>query len=162
MSPGPDTASKRAKGIYETPKKFRVEKTGEISRNLPLSRFSSLGSKLTCHHVSTGQFRCRICVSQFRCSAMAHFSLVETEACKWPRSSGLAEPCLQTSLCILRSDPSFLAFILPFHKNKPNARLRSVWLCMGFGWTNWNLFYRGLCKYTISTRCTPHSYIGWS
>ena len=25
--------------------------------------------------------------------------------------------------------------------------------------TNWNLFYRGLCKYTISTRCTPHSYI---
>ena len=26
--------------------------------------------------------------------------------------------------------------------------------------TNWNLFYRGLCKYTISTRCTPHSYIG--
>lgn len=26
--------------------------------------------------------------------------------------------------------------------------------------TNWNLFYRGLCKYTMSTRCTPHSYIG--
>ena len=51
-------------------------------------------------------------------------------------------------------------FILPFHKNKPNARLSSVWLCMGFGWTNRNLFYRGLCKYTISTRCTPHSYIG--
>ena len=25
---------------------------------------------------------------------------------------------------------------------------------------NWNLFYRGLCKYTISTRWTPHSYIG--
>ena len=51
MSPSPDTASKRAKGIYETPKKCRVEKTGEISRNLPFSRFSSLGSKLTCHHV---------------------------------------------------------------------------------------------------------------
>ena len=51
-------------------------------------------------------------------------------------------------------------FILPFHKNKPKARLSSVWLCMGFGWTNRNLFYRGLCKYTISTRCTPHSYIG--
>ena len=50
VSPSPDTASKRAKGIYETPKKFRVEKTGEISRNLPFSRFSSSGSKLTCHH----------------------------------------------------------------------------------------------------------------
>ena len=50
MSPSPDTASKRAKGIYETQKKFRVEKSGEISRNLPLSRFSSFGSKLTCHH----------------------------------------------------------------------------------------------------------------
>ena len=46
----PDTASKRAKGIYETPKKCRGEKTGEISRNLPFSRFSSFGSKLTCHH----------------------------------------------------------------------------------------------------------------
>ena len=51
MSPSPDTASKRAKGIYETSKKCRVEKTGEISRNLPFSRFSSSGSKLTCHHV---------------------------------------------------------------------------------------------------------------
>ena len=82
--------------------------------------------------VFTGQFRCRICVIQFRCSAMVHFSLGETGACKWPRSSGLAEPCLQTSLCILRSDPSFFAFILPFHKNKPNARFRSVWLCSLF------------------------------
>ena len=51
----PDTASKGAKGIYETPKKLRVEKTGEISRNLPFSRFSSSGSKLTCHHALTGQ-----------------------------------------------------------------------------------------------------------
>ena len=82
VSPSPDTASKRAKGIYETQKKFRVEKTGEIYRNLPFSRFFSSGSKLTCHHVSTGQFRCRICVIQFRCSAMVHFSLGETEACK--------------------------------------------------------------------------------
>lgn len=32
--------------------------------------------------VFTGQFRCRICVIQFRCSAMVHFSLGETEACK--------------------------------------------------------------------------------
>ena len=39
MSPSPDTTSKGAKGIYETPKKCRVEKTGEISRNLPFSRF---------------------------------------------------------------------------------------------------------------------------
>ena len=57
MSPSPDTASKRAKGIYETPKKFRGEKTGEISRNLPLSRFFVPASKSDTHHVSTGQFR---------------------------------------------------------------------------------------------------------
>ena len=49
----PDTASKRAKGIYETPKKCRVEKTGEISRQItdkdlrtlvlrPLSYFTSI------------------------------------------------------------------------------------------------------------------------
>ena len=38
VSPSPDTASKRAKGIYETPKKCRGEKTGEIFRNLPFSR----------------------------------------------------------------------------------------------------------------------------
>ena len=82
VSPSPDTASKRAKGIYETPKKCRAEKAGEISRNLPFSRFFSSGSKLTCLHVSTGQFRCRICVSQFRCSAKKHFSLGETGACK--------------------------------------------------------------------------------
>ena len=38
VSPSPDTALKRAKGIYETPKKCRVEKTGEIFRNLPFFR----------------------------------------------------------------------------------------------------------------------------
>ena len=38
VSPSPDTASKGAKGIYETPEKFRVKKTGEISRNLPFFR----------------------------------------------------------------------------------------------------------------------------
>jgi len=48
----------KGKGIYETPKKFRGEKTGEISRNLPFSRFSSFGSKLTCHHVMCVRFRC--------------------------------------------------------------------------------------------------------
>ena len=79
VSPSPDTASKRAKGIYETPKKCRVEKTGEISRFLAVwlakRLFPSSGSKLTCHHVFTGQFRCRICVSQFRCNMKVHFSL---------------------------------------------------------------------------------------
>ena len=50
VSPSPDTASKRAKGIYETPRKFRVEKTGEISRNLRFSRFFSSGSILTVRH----------------------------------------------------------------------------------------------------------------
>ena len=38
VSPSPDTASKSAKGIYETPNKFRDEKTGDIFRNLPFSR----------------------------------------------------------------------------------------------------------------------------
>ena len=64
VSPSPDTASKRAKGIYETPKKCRGEKTGEISRNLPFSRFFSLGSKLTCHHGWDGRIRTDECRSQ--------------------------------------------------------------------------------------------------
>ena len=64
VSPSPNTASKRAKGIYETPKKFRVEKTGEISRNLPFSRFSSFGSKLTCHHGRGSWIRTSECRSQ--------------------------------------------------------------------------------------------------
>ena len=68
VSPSPDTASKRTKGIYETPKKCRAEKTGEISRNLPFSRFSSLGSKLTCHHVMCVRFRCKTVCGQFRCT----------------------------------------------------------------------------------------------
>ena len=58
---------------------------GEISRNLPFSRFSSSGSKLTCHHVSTGHFRCQICVIQFRCTRRIDFSRGK---------SGLAKPCV--------------------------------------------------------------------
>ena len=54
----PATGQKTPKCIYKISKKCRVEKTGEISRNLPFSRFSSLGSKLTCHHVSIRRFRC--------------------------------------------------------------------------------------------------------
>ena len=46
----PATGQKTPKCIYKISKNFRVEKTGEISRNLPFSRFSSSGSKLTCHH----------------------------------------------------------------------------------------------------------------
>ena len=46
----PATGQKTPKCIYKISKNFRVEKTGEISRNLPFSRFFSFGSKLTCHH----------------------------------------------------------------------------------------------------------------
>lgn len=47
------------------------------------------------------------------------------------------------------------------NKNLPKSEYGSLLKgCRGS--TNWNLFYRVLCKYTISTRCTPHSYIGWS
>ena len=55
------------------------EKSLEIS---VFFRFFVPASKSDTHHVSTGQFRCRFCVSQFRCRAMAHFSLGETGACK--------------------------------------------------------------------------------
>ena len=46
----PATDRKTPKCIYKNSKNIRVEKSGKISRNLPLSRFSSFGSKLTCHH----------------------------------------------------------------------------------------------------------------
>ena len=59
------------------------EKSLEISRFLAVwlakRLFPSSGSKLTCHHVFTGQFRCRICVSQFRCNMKVHFSLGDDE-----------------------------------------------------------------------------------
>ena len=86
VSPSPDTASKRAKELRKNAGSKKREKYLEISRFLAVwlakRLFPSSGSKLTCHHVSTGHFRCRICVIQFRCSAMVHFSLGETGACK--------------------------------------------------------------------------------
>ena len=36
----------------------------------------------------------------------------------------------------------------------------SQYICQPILWastTNWNLDYKGLCKYTISTNCIPHS-----
>ena len=53
----PATDPKCPKCIYKISKNFRVEKTGEISRNLRFSRFFVPASKSDTHHVSTGQFR---------------------------------------------------------------------------------------------------------
>ena len=51
------TDPKYPKCIYKISKNFRVEKSGEISRNLRFSRFFVPASKSDTHHVSTGQFR---------------------------------------------------------------------------------------------------------
>ena len=72
-------------------KKCRVEKTGEISRNLPFSRFSSLGSKLTCHHVMCVRFRCKTVCGQFRCTQILQrvdYPLGDDGSCTWPLSAG--------------------------------------------------------------------------
>ena len=65
------------------------EKSLEISRFLAVwlakRLFPSSRSKLTCHHVSTGHFRCQICVIQFRCTRRIDFSRGK---------SGLAKPCV--------------------------------------------------------------------
>ena len=61
------------------------KKTGEISRNLRFSRFFVPASKSDTHHVSTGHFRCQICVIQFRCTRRIDFSRGK---------SGLAKPCV--------------------------------------------------------------------
>ena len=53
----PATGQKTPKCIYKISKNFRVEKSGEISRNLRFSRFFVPASKSDTHHVSTGQFR---------------------------------------------------------------------------------------------------------
>ena len=53
----PATDRKTPKCIYKISKNFRVEKSGEISRNLRFSRFFVPASKSDTHHVSTGQFR---------------------------------------------------------------------------------------------------------
>ena len=39
VSPSPDTASKGAKGIYETPEKFRVKKNGRNLSKSPVFSF---------------------------------------------------------------------------------------------------------------------------
>ena len=103
----------------------------------------------------------------------ADFVLANSDAARWHTSplvkQGIVSDCdlpgLQNHVCkrayvfiILRSNPSFLAFILPFHKNKPNARLSSVWLCMGFGWTNWNCSkFSRLHLLALRTRSLPRS-----
>ena len=46
----PATDPKCPKCIYKTPKNFRVEKSGEISRNLRFSRFFVPASKSDTHH----------------------------------------------------------------------------------------------------------------
>ena len=51
------TDPKCPKCIYKILKNYRVEKSGEISRNLRFSRFFVPASKSDTHHVSTGQFR---------------------------------------------------------------------------------------------------------
>ena len=53
-------------------------------------------------------------------------------------------------------------FLKLFFDTEKATRPFSVgWLCAyDVKSTNRNLFYRGLCKYTMSTRRTPHSYIG--
>ena len=65
----PATDRKTPKCIYKNSKSIRVEKTGEISRNLPFSRFSSLGSKLTCHH--GWDSRTRTCKARVKVSCVA-------------------------------------------------------------------------------------------
>ena len=49
--------SKNPEMHHKISKNFRVEKSGEISRNLRFSRFFVPASKSDTHHVSTGQFR---------------------------------------------------------------------------------------------------------
>ena len=58
------TEPKSPKCIYKISKNFSVEKSGEISRNLRFSRFSSSGYKLTCHHGWGGRIRTDGCQSQ--------------------------------------------------------------------------------------------------
>ena len=64
---------------------------GEISRNLPFSRFSSSGSKLTCHHVMCVRFRCKTVCGQFRCTQILQrvdYPLGDDGSCTWPLSAG--------------------------------------------------------------------------
>ena len=92
----------------------------------------------------------------------ADFVLANSDAARWYTSplvkQGLASDsvlsCLQNHAC----KRAYVAFILPFHKNKPNARLSSVWLCMRFGWTNRNCSkFSRLHLLALRTRSLPRS-----
>ena len=69
----PATDQKCPKCIYKISKNFRVEKSGEISRNLRFSRFFVPASKSDTHHdwgigIRTPTYRVRVCcatVTQF-------------------------------------------------------------------------------------------------
>ena len=58
------TDPKCPKCIYKISKNFRVEKSGEISRNLRFSRFSVPASKSDTHHGWGGRIRTDECQSQ--------------------------------------------------------------------------------------------------
>ena len=58
-SSNPATDPKCPKCIYKISKNFRVEKSGEISRNLRFSRFFVPASFSDTHHVLTLRFRCK-------------------------------------------------------------------------------------------------------
>ena len=62
------TDAKSPKCIYKILKNFRVEKSGEISRNLRFSRFFVPTSKSDTHHVTCVRFRCKTVCGQFRCT----------------------------------------------------------------------------------------------
>ena len=92
VSPSPDTASKRAKGIYDTLKNSgtkKREKSFEISRFLAFwltkRLFSSCGSILTTQHGVSLQNRCTPHFFQNRAGLFCFWidlSLGETGACK--------------------------------------------------------------------------------
>ena len=60
----PATGSKSPKCIYKILKNFRVEKNGEISRNLRFPRFFVPASKSDTHHGWGGRIRTDGCQSQ--------------------------------------------------------------------------------------------------
>ena len=121
----PRNASTKFRKTSESKKR---EKSLEISRFLVFPRSDLNWLVIMCLQVNSD----------------ADFVLANLDAARWHTSplvkQGLASDrdlpgcnaMLVNELMILRSNPSFLAFILPFHKNKPNARLSSVWLCRLF------------------------------
>ncbi len=103
----PATGSKSPKCIYKIPKNFRVEKNGEISRNLRFSLVFVPASKSDTHHGWGGRIRTDECQSQ----SLVPYRLATPQFYSRPIIVSQSFAHVKENFS---SNANFFAFIVPF------------------------------------------------